>query len=150
MCSSKIIDFWQVFVKKTFMDSLFYSKIQKIFLLVNILILMAYYLKKVFKMNYRKFFSKTLVKKRCSSFFLVFLQIFPMIHFQYCFYLICYQNMNIYQKNILGFWSKIRDPLKFFSQISVRNLWILVTTCILVKERIYEVFLNFRQFFLSW
>ena len=54
--------------EKKFMDPLFYSKIQKIYFLVNILILIACYLKKILKIIYRNLFSKRLVKKRWSSF----------------------------------------------------------------------------------
>ena len=77
----KIIDFRQIFGEKNFMDPLFYSKIQKILFLINIIILITYYFKNILHMNHRKIFTKTVVKKRWSSFLLVFLKIFPMIHF---------------------------------------------------------------------
>ena len=43
----------------------------------------------------------------------------------------------------LSFWSKIRDPWKLFSLISVRNPWFFVQTCMIMKEKIPESFLNF-------
>ena len=45
--------------------------------------------KKGFESKSKENFCKNTSKKRCSSLLLVFLQIFPMIHLQYCFYLIC-------------------------------------------------------------
>ena len=71
------------------MHPLFYSKIQKNILFGKYPYYDGMLFKKDFEKELQDFFSKTLVKKRWSSFLLVFLQISLMIHFQYCFYFIC-------------------------------------------------------------
>ena len=120
----KIIDFRQIFGEKNFMDPLFYSKIQKILFLINIIILIAYYFKKDFENESQENFCKNTSKKEMVFFFTSVFENLSYDSFLIFFYLICCQKKNNYKKKIfLNFRVPIlRDPRNFFLQISVRNL----------------------------
>ena len=127
---SFLTDIWE----KHFHGSLILLQNLKKFFLINIHILITNYIKRYFENKSQEKFCKTLVKKRWSSFLLVFLQIFPMIHIRNIFLNNTISEYEYLSKKIFfKFWSKIRDPWNFFSQIPVRKLWFLVTTCILPK-----------------
>ena len=142
-----LTDIW----KKNSWIPYFTPKLKKKFFLINIHILISYYLKRYFENKSQEKFCKTLVKKRWSSFLLVFLQIFPMIHIQNIFLNNTISEYEYLSKKIFfKFWSKIRGPWNFFSQIPIRKLWFLVTTCILLKEKISVSFTKFKQVLLAW